>query len=341
MALGVQAFNLDHFTVDLRERQIYFIHAGRYQLNRLFIEEPNVTLIGIGNVTLVKHRDDDGVYVREEGVGFRMLNIKIVDNVDNNDNLPANGELINADNADNKGSCLVVKANNTLIEYCYFDRRNCNAHEYAVYYPGPDHRPTPSPGEPAPNPGEPALQEDQNLPTALEIHFNDGLHTGNVFRNNRIRSRISCDNLSFSLQQNGMVENNNIEGMIAVYMCRDVTVSRNYIQGISDGRPLFITLPAQDITIDGNEMITAGDSHLIKIAKPVPGENDGDWGEFEQRINEQIHIIIKGSRYVTANDMLIDIDYPFLKEVPERPRIVAKFGHAHWLLVNTSTNDTL
>ena len=75
-------------------------------------------------------------------------------------------------------------------------------------------------------------------------------------------------------------------------------------------------------------MITAGDSHLIKIAKPVPGENDGDWGEFEQRINEQIHIIIKGSRYVTANDMLIDIDYPFLKEVPERSRIVALFGIA-------------
>ena len=60
-------------------------------------------MIGIGDVTLVKQRDDDGVYVRELGVGFRMLNIKIVDNVDNNDNLPANEELINADNADNKG----------------------------------------------------------------------------------------------------------------------------------------------------------------------------------------------------------------------------------------------
>ena len=166
--------------MDLRERQIYFIHAGRYQLNEtLFIEEPNVALIGFGDVTLVKHRDDDGVYVREEGVGFYMLNIKIVDNVDNNDNLPANGELINADNADNKGCYLVVKANNTLIEYCYFDRRNCNAGRFAVFYPGPDHRSTP-------NPGEPALQEDQNLPTALEIHFNDNgqLHTGNVFRNN-------------------------------------------------------------------------------------------------------------------------------------------------------------
>ena len=160
--------------MDLRERQIYFIHAGRYQLNRLFIEEPNVVLIGDGNVTLVKHRDDDGVYVT--GEGFYMLNIKIVDNVDNNDNLPANGGLINADN---EGCCLVVKANNTLIEYCYFDRRNCNAGRFAVFYPGPDHRSTP-------NPGEPALQEDQNFPTVLEIHFNDNgqLHTGNVFRNN-------------------------------------------------------------------------------------------------------------------------------------------------------------
>ena len=73
-------------------------------------------------------------------------------------------------------------------------------------------------------------------------------------------------------------------------------------------------------------MITAADNHLIKIAKP--GENTGDWDTFEQRINEQIHIIIKGSRYVTANHMLIDIDYPFLKKVPERSRIVAIFGHA-------------
>ena len=41
MTVGVQVFNLDHFIVDIRERQIYFIHAGRYQLNEtLFIEEP-------------------------------------------------------------------------------------------------------------------------------------------------------------------------------------------------------------------------------------------------------------------------------------------------------------
>ena len=191
MVVGVQDFNLDQFNRHTRESgRIYFIPAGRYQLNEtLFIEEPNVTLIGDGNVTLVKHRDDDGVYVREEGVGFRMLNIKIVDNVGNNDNLLANGELISEDDVDDNGCCLVVKANNTLIEYCYFDRRNCNAQKFAVYYPGPEHR----------------SEENRNLPTALQIHFNDGLHTGNVFRNNKIRSRISCDNLSFSLQQNGMV----------------------------------------------------------------------------------------------------------------------------------------
>ena len=95
--------------------------------------------------------------------------------------------------------------------------------------------------------------------------------TRETFLGTTIRSRISCDNLSFSLQQNGRVENNNIEGMIAVYMCRDVTVSRNYIQGISHGRPLYITLPAQNITINGNEMITVAGNHLIRIAKP--GEN--------------------------------------------------------------------
>ena len=75
-------------------------------------------------------------------------------------------------------------------------------------------------------------------------------------------------------------------------------------------------------------MITVANNHLIKIAEPETGENTIDWDVFKQRINEQIHIIIKGSRYVTANDMLIEIDYSFLKKVPERSRIVAIFGHA-------------
>ena len=57
------------------------------------------------------------------------------------------------------------------------------------------------------------------------------------------------------------------------------------------------------------------------------GENTNDWDVFEQRINEQMHIIIRGSRYETTNDMLFEIGYPFLENV-RRERIDAVFGHA-------------
>ena len=300
--MDVVDFNLEDFKKVIGERTYYLIDEGRYQLNEtLLINEPNVTLIGIGKVILVKASKADGVYVDEEGEGFKMVNIKIVDNANgNNDNLPPDGPL---GNADDDGCCLVVKASNTRIEYCYFDRRNCNYQKFAVFYPGPDHG-------------------QEGLPTAFDIHFNvkGELHTGNVFRNNIIRSRISCDNLSFSLQKDGTVENNNIEGMIAVYMCRHVTVHRNYIEGITDGRPLYITLPAEGINISENELITVADNHLIKIAKPVDTENDSDWGKFEQRINYHIHININGSRYKTTEDMLYQIDYPFLNNLTEDVR---------------------
>ena len=99
-----------------------------------------------------------------------------------------------------------------------------------------------------------------------------------------------------------------------------LSVCRNYIQGIKEGRPLHITLPAQDITISENELITKANNHLIKIAKPEPNENTSDWGEFEQRINDHIHININGNRYETTNDMRYQIDYPFLNSLTEDVR---------------------
>ena len=119
MVVGVREFNLEDFTKNIGGRKFYFIEEGIYKLlGPLIINEPNVTLIGTGNVTLVKASKENGVDVSERGEGFFMLNIKIVDNVDNNDDLPENETL---NNADNDGFCLVVKVNNTLIEYCYFD----------------------------------------------------------------------------------------------------------------------------------------------------------------------------------------------------------------------------
>ena len=264
-------------------KKIYFIEAGTYPLNkRLVINEPNVALVGIGEVTLVKAKSADGVYVEEGGNGFCMLNIKVVDSV-----------------CDEDGCCLVVKANNTLIENCCFDRRNVTKQKFTVFYPGPEHR------------GNKC--DSATIPTALSLYFAvNSLHTGNVFRDNIVRSGISCDNLSFSLQSDGHVEKNKIEGSLAAFMLRNCQIIDNYIINPAhiDGIPLFVSLPAEDVTIEGNRMISEPfNQHPptvirinIQADHPFNPEDTirGDSRTISVRIKSDTDITIKNNRYKMA-----------------------------------------
>ena len=67
-------------------QKIFFVKEGTYRLKEtIVIDEPNVALVGIGNVTLIKAKDKDGIKVKRSenntggGDGFVMINIRIID----------------------------------------------------------------------------------------------------------------------------------------------------------------------------------------------------------------------------------------------------------------------
>ena len=325
MPVGVQPINqiqLKAHLLDDKNNKIFFIEEGTYQLNEtLVINEPNVTLVGIGEVTLVKHKDVDGIYVSEGGEGFCMFNIKIIDQ---------------GANDSTNGICLVVKANNTFIQDCYFER---SVRQLSVCFPGPDHR---------------RKYTNQNLPTALDCYFNvtyNHIHQQNVFRNNIVRSKLHCDSLSLSLQQ-ACVENNDIEGRVNVYMCKNILISENRIQNKSkEGEPpLSITLPAENITIRGNEffaqseqnihisgdkienkfkdaenitirgneLVSQFEQSIIRIDKPDRNDYTKNWAEFVKKINDGVQITVVDNVYKPKNAQLIDRAYPLLKKFPDK-----------------------
>ena len=293
MPVGVQPINqiqLKAHLLDDKNNKIFFIEEGTYQLNEtLVIKEPNVALVGIGEVTLVKHKDVDGIYVSEGGEGFCMFNIKIIDQ---------------GANDSTNGICLVVKANNTFIQDCYFER---SVRQLSVCFPGPDHR---------------RKYTNQNLPTALDCYFNvtyNHIHQQNVFRNNIVRSKLHCVSLSLSLQQ-ACVENNDIEGRVIVYMCKNILISENRIQNKSkEGEPpLSITLPAENITIRGNELVSQSEQSIIRIDKPDRNDYTKNWAEFVKKINDGVQITVVGNVYKPKNVQLIDRAYPLLKKFPDK-----------------------
>ena len=326
MPVGVQPIHQTQLKVHLladNNNKIYFIQDGRYQLNEtLVINEPNIALVGIGKVTLIKHKDVDGVYVNEGGEGFSMFNIQIIDQ---------------GVNDSTNGICLVVKANNTFIQDCYFER---SVRQLSVCYPGPDHK---------------KKYTNQNLlPTALDCYFNvnyNHCHQENVFRNNIVRSKLHCDSLSVSLQQ-ACVENNDIEGRVNVYMCKDILISENRIQNKSrDGEPpLSITLPAENVIIRGNEFVAQSEQNIhISENKIENKSKDAEnvnirgnefvsqsekallgsinltvmtiqrlWAQILKIINDGVHITVEGNRYKPENAQFIDRAYPLLKKFPDK-----------------------
>ena len=283
------AETLQHLINRLQEegrqiQKIYFIEAGTYQLNkRLVINEPNVALVGIGDVTLVKAKSADGVYV-EEG-GFCMMNIKVIDEGEN----------------DTGGSCLVVKASNTLIEHCYFNRR---AKNFSVYYPGPDI-----------NTKNEAIENFYNLEKAF--------HTGNVFQDNIVRSNenFSHDNLAFCFQNGGRVVNNQIEGKFAFYLCNGYSVARgNYIVNrfnenlIQDSIALFISLPTENITVQENRIISVYGQYPVRIKIQTDNEynpevliiKNGEEISIQEAINTFTRITLNNNSTV-ENQQIEDI----------------------------------
>ena len=122
------------------------------------------------------------------------------------------------------GSCLVVEADKTLIEHCFFQR---SGNKFNVYYPGPIH----------------------NAETLMKGYYEGKFQIENEFKGNTVISSHALDNLSFCLQKDGKVEKNRIHGMLAAWMLKDCIVEGNYIINSSCICLLYTSPSPRDATL--------------------------------------------------------------------------------------------
>ena len=108
----------------------------------------------------------------------------------------------------------------------------------------------------------------------MDAYQNDYLDKYNTFKNNIIYSKWSGDSISFSLQSDGVFEHNVVRGgKIAIYMCKKILVSRNYIfDSVSNG--MYISFPSHNLTIRCNKFYECTAS-AIKLA------NQAEHGNFD------------------------------------------------------------
>jgi len=196
---------------------IFNFQPGNYYINRvLHITKPNIRFIGTTS------------------------NAKDVHIFQNNSTM--DGISINADNIiiryislhvpfDDKVALTVAGSNNTKIANNYFYG---NATTFTVYYAGPKDLVA----------GKPTL----------DAYFNSLLDDKNIFKKNVIYSKWAGDNVSFSLQKNGIMTCNLIRGgKIAVYMCKDTYVTHNTIYD-SSSNGVHLSLPSEHVHINCNKI---------------------------------------------------------------------------------------
>ena len=173
--------------------------------------------------------------------------------------------------------CLEVQASETCIEFCKFesikmtsDMTKKNLEEpMTVYYT--------------------SKHDSKNV---VEKFHSDcvELCTQNTFANNTVISPHTHDNFSFSLQKNGSVFRNKINGMLAVFMCKDTEVRENHIT-CTNQHALFLSLPSKGIKIGNNNLESTGEHSTLMIKQqgdnPNPDEFlDSKYSNIDTEISE-------------------------------------------------------
>ena len=243
--------------------------SGVYKINNsIKILVKNVTLIGDGTVVIEKPINNYGIFVNQGADGFCMLNITIKEM----------DHWVGYDKNITAFPCLEVQANDTLVQYCTFSsveettRSHLPSVWMTVFYTYP-----------------PAQQGEPN--TVVSNYFEGTiLCTNNIFANNTVQSQTkkSCDNFSFSLQRNGLVCQNQINGMLAVFMCKDTKVRENNITCLNN-HALYISLPSNDITIRKNNLESKDEYSTIKIQQQHDQANPDEFlGEPYARIGAKV-----------------------------------------------------
>ncbi len=115
--------------------------------------------------------------------------------------------------------------------------------------------------------------------TLDDLTATSALNTNNVIARNEIQSGHAGDAMVFAGQQEGLVEDNVIDGTLNIFLCRDSTVIDNWIAD-APGPGLTINLPSFDLTVERNTIrdsaasgirIGPQDIHPVDVTTRSPG----------------------------------------------------------------------
>ncbi len=222
----------------------YFLGAKEYYISKMItISNQDVTILGLPPTnnsspsSIVYKKKFDNDAVSVTGSYFRMCNVTLKEEI-------SGGDIY---------SLLSIRADNVVIDNCFFKKDL----GYVVFFCGPLLR---------------------NGSDAIEGYYNNRLNKGNVFSNNTFESNSNVikDNFSFSLQENGLVRNNKIDGKLAVYMCKNCVIEANSINSkanlkkskIADNA-LHVSLPSENIIIFRNRIKAGGEYSCLKISEQL------------------------------------------------------------------------
>lgn len=207
-----------------------YIKNGEYNLNGMInINQSDVTLLGEdkNNTTLIQTQSNvDSIAV------LNTNNVVVSDLTINNSTYGWAGFV-------------EANSNNITLKNCIIYGRDSNF--FAVYFAG------------------------KNYPTAISANKiygieNNDMDINNKMINNTIYSKFDGDGISFSVQKNGLVENNTVIGTrISFYICKDSNViNNNIVNSVSNG--ITISTPSENNTISGN-VIKGSKASGIKVSE--------------------------------------------------------------------------
>jgi hypothetical protein len=242
-------------------------------VNNVIIDNPNITTFVFKkgfyfmNNKMLIDRPDIKIY-GEDAESTHIIQVGEFDGLDVEGNGFKMKNISIHVEKDYKVALSVAGVNNSVVNKCYFYG---NTKTFTIFYAGPK------------------INAGQQT---IASYTNSNLDDGNKFINNVVYTLWTGDCVSFSLQINGLFENNIIRGgKLALYMCKNTKVTNNNIFD-SIGSGIHISLPSHDIDITKNKIYECTEAN-IKI------NNQGEHGVF-QKSDYNINIL---------DNFMYDTDY--------------------------------
>lgn len=230
VTVNPSSFIDDIFTANPDILIFHFPDGNYYLTDILKVTVPNISFIGTSG---------------------NPKNVHIFQNNTLRDGLAINANNFNMqyisihDSHDGKIALTVAGSSNNTVQNCYFYG---NKTTFTIFYAGPKN-----------------LLEGVST---LNAYSSNNLDMNNVFKNNVVYSQWSGDCVSFSLQVNGIFNNNIIRGgKLAIYMCKKSNFTNNIIyDSINSG--IHVSFPSHNLNIVSNKIYEC-DASGIKLSNQV------------------------------------------------------------------------